>query len=97
MKNLHFLPLLALAVIGASTSLVAGPGVDYFKRVESVSKPAVAARNDPAPTSKCKVTETIQVTTGPHGAPVRQVIGSAMDCSSCNDSSMSCCAAKAKS
>jgi len=86
-------------ILGASSSLHAGPGAEYFARIDSVSKSAAVARNNAiqTPTSKCKVTEVVQVTTGPHGTPVRQVTGSNMDCSSCNDSSMACCASKAKS
>lgn len=97
MKNLVLLSALALIALGGSTSLVAGPGADYFTRVESVSKSAVAARSKEAPTSKCKVTEVVQVTTGPRGLPIRNVISTNMDCSNCKDSSMPCCASKAKS
>ena len=99
MKNLRLiLPVIALIVLGTSPSLRAGPGAEYFTRVDSVSKSAATARNNAlsAPTSKCKVTEVVQVTTGPHGTPIRQVVGSNMDCSSCNDTSMACCAGKAK-
>jgi hypothetical protein len=100
MKNLRLiLPVMILVILGPSTSLRAGPGAEYFTRVDSVSKSAANARNNaaPAPTSKCKVTEVVQVTTGPHGTPVRQVVSTNMDCSSCNASSMACCACKAKS
>jgi len=100
MKNLRLiLPVIALVILGASTSLRAGPGAEYFTRVDSVSKSTAAARSNatPAPASKCKVTEVVQVTTGPHGTPVRQVVSTNMDCSSCNDTSMACCAVKAKS
>jgi hypothetical protein len=100
MKNLRLiLPVITLVTLVASTSLRAGPGAEYFSRVDSVSKSAVAARNNTAqaPTSKCKVTEVILVTTGPHGTPIRQVVSSNMDCSSCNDSTMACCTGTAKS
>jgi hypothetical protein len=98
MKKLYLL-ISTLAIFGATSALRAGPGAEYFTRVDSVSKSSSTARNNAvqAPTSKCKVTEVVQVTTGPHGAPVRQVISTNMDCSQCKDSSMSCCAGKAKS
>jgi hypothetical protein len=97
MKNLVLLSVFAVIALGANTSLVAGPGADYFKRVDSVSKSAVAARSNEDPTSKCKVTEVVQITTGPRGMPVRTVVSTNMDCSNCKDLSMPCCASKAKS
>lgn len=99
MKTFLLISSVALAFFGASTSAFAGPGVDYFKRVDSVAASTKAARDIAAqgPESKCKVTEVVLVTTGPHGTPTRQVVSTKMDCSNCNDSSMSCCAGKAKS
>lgn len=102
MKSLRLLlPVVALAALGTA-SLHAGPGADYFTRVGSVARSAAAARAaaesvKPATTAKCKVTEVVQITTGPRGLPVRRVISTSMDCSACNDASMPCCAAKAKS
>ncbi|MFT3868695.1 MAG: hypothetical protein QM715_09360 [Nibricoccus sp.] len=99
MKSFRILlPLVALVALGSS-SLSAGPGADYFTRVGAVARSAKAARDAAAqtPTSKCKVTEVVQVTTGPRGLPIRKVVSTNMDCSDCNDSSMSCCATKAKS
>jgi hypothetical protein len=98
MKNLRsIIPVAIILALGATASLQAGPGVDYFKRVDAVSTSAKAARNTStqAPAAKCKVTEIVQVTTGPHGVPTHQVVGTNMDCSKCNDSSMACCAVKA--
>jgi hypothetical protein len=89
MKNLRYIVPALLFSLAATASLQAGPGADYFKRVETVSASAKAAQ---APASQCKVTEIVRVTTGPHGIPTHQVVDSKMDCSSCNDSSMACCA-----
>jgi hypothetical protein len=100
MKNFcSLIPVAILLTLGATVSLQAGPGVDYFKRVDSVSASAKTARDTAvqAPVSKCKVTEVVQVTTGAHGISTHQVVSSNMDCSSCKDSSMACCAVKAKS
>lgn len=99
MKNLRTLFPALLIAFAATASLQAGPGVDYFRRVDSVSASAKAARDTAAllPVSKCKITEIVRITTGPHGTPTRQVVSTNMDCSSCNDSSMPCCAVKAKS
>jgi hypothetical protein len=100
MKNLRFIiPAAILISLGATASLQAGPGVDYFGRVDTVSQSAKAARDAAArtPTSECKITETVRVTTGPHGIPTHQVVSTNMDCSKCNDASMACCAGKAKS
>jgi len=99
MKSLFTLiPVAILLTFGATASLQAGPGAEYFKCVNAVSTSAKTARDTAvqAPVSKCKVTEIVQVTTGPHGVPTHQVVGTNMDCSKCNDSSMACCAIKAK-
>jgi len=98
MKTLRYIVPALLVILGATISLQAGPGVEYFKRVDAVSASAKTARDTAAqtPAAKCKVTEVVQVTTGPHGVPTHQIVGTNMDCSSCNDSSMACCA-KAKS
>jgi hypothetical protein len=99
MKNLRYIIPVILVTLGATASLQAGPGADYFKRVDSVSASAKTARDTTAQNleSKCKVTEVVRVTTGPRGIPTHQVVSTNMDCSSCNDSSMACCAGKAKS
>ena len=94
MKNLRYiLPALILS-LGAAASLQAGPSPDYFNRAEAVAASAKAAQ---VPTSKCKVTEVVRVTTSPHGTQPHKVVSTNMDCSSCKDSSMACCATKAKS
>ena len=99
MKNFRYILPAILITIGATASLQAGPGADYFKRVDSVSASAKTTRDTTAqnPASKCKVTEIVQVTTGPHGFPTHRIVGTNMDCSSCKDSSMACCASTAKS
>jgi hypothetical protein len=99
MKNLRYILPAIFITFGATASLQAGPGADYFKRVDSVSSSAKTTRDTAAlaPASKCKVTEVVQVTTGPHGVPTHQVVGTNMDCSSCKDIPMACCASKAKS
>jgi len=100
MKNFRsILPVTILLVFGATASLQAGPGVDYFKRVDSVSASAKTTRDTTAqtPATKCKVTEVVRVTTGAHGIPTHQVVSTNMDCSNCQDSAMPCCASKAKS
>ena len=99
MKTLRIIIPALLLTLGATLSLQAGPGVDYFKRVDSVSAATKTARDTAAqtPASKCKITEVVRVLPGPHDTPVHQVVSTNMDCSSCNDSSMTCCAGKAKS
>ena len=100
MKNFRsIIPVAIILSLGATASLQAGPGVEYFNRIDSVSKSAKTARDTVAqtPAAKCKVTEVVQVTPGPHGVPTHQVVSTNMDCSKCNDSSMACCAIKAKS
>jgi hypothetical protein len=96
---LSIIPVAILLTFAATASLQAGPGAEYFKRVNAISTSAKTARDTAAvtPSSKCKVTEVVQVTTGPHGVPTHQVVGTNMDCSSCDNSSMACCAVKAKS
>jgi len=98
-KFLSAIPVALLLTFAATVSVQAGPGIDYFKRVSSVSASAKTARDAAAPASasKCKITEVVQVTPGAHGVPLHQVVSSKMDCSTCNDSSMACCAIKAKS
>ena len=99
MKNLRIIIPALLIAFAATASLQAGPGVEYFKRIDSVSASAKTARDTAvqAPISKCKITEVVRITPGLHGTPTHQVVGTNMDCSTCNDSSMACCAAKAKS
>ncbi len=99
MKNLRTIIPALLIAFAATALLQAGPGVEYFKRVDSVSASAKAARDTAAqtPASKCKITEVVRITPGPHGTPNSQVVSTNMDCSSCNDSSMACCAGKTKS
>ena len=95
---LSIIPVALLLSFCATASLQAGPGAEYFKRVDAVSASAKTARDSAAvtPVSKCKVTEVVQVTTGPRGVSAHQVVTTNMDCTSCNDSSMACCAIKAK-
>ena len=99
MKILRTILPVILIAVGATASVQAGPGVDYFKRTEAVSASAKAAREmaAQAPLLKCKITEVVRITPGIHGVPVRQVVSTNMDCSSCSDSSMACCVGKAKS
>jgi len=99
MKSLFTLiPVAILLTFGATASLQAGPGAEYFQRVNAISRSSKIALDTavPTPASKCKITEIVQVTTGPHGVPTHQVVGTAMDCFKCNDNSMACCAVKAK-
>ena len=99
MKSLRYIVPALLITFGSSAALQAGPGVEYFNRVDSVARSAKVTRThtEQTTTAKCKLTEIVRVTTGPHGTPTHQVVSTSMDCSDCNDSSMACCAGKTKS